>query len=162
MWKSTVQKTSNTAKYCCCRRDWLSEISAQICVGEEDLGWVFKRIHCVQMQHMISYKWRLTNLMRSCQSLFRSELSPLQPGVRGKVSPLHPSHRWKMNLSWRTYLSKDELHHVGRSEISDWNGDTNNFWLFAFHVSLWGFQILNGGHFTGDIANLIHAIIIVY
>ena len=54
------------------------------------------------------------------------------------------------------------LHPAGTSEISDIDGDIYNFRLFAFHVSLRGFQILNGGHFTGDITDLILAIIIVY
>ena len=32
--------------------------------------------------------------------------------------------------------------------------------FFAFHVNLWEFQIMNGGDFTGDITNQIHAIIL--
>ena len=38
----------------------------------------------------------------------------------------------------------------------------NNFWLFDLHVILWGFQILNGRDFTGDITILILAIKIEY
>ena len=34
--------------------------------------------------------------------------------------------------------------------------------FFNLHVSLWRFQILNGGDFTGDITNLILALKIEY